>query len=253
MEFKKAIVRKPSRSISEGLSSVERVPDFKRSLSQHEKYVGSLKEAGLDVLVIESEEEYPDSVFVEDTAVLMEELAVICNLGVSSRRGEERSIVGHIESFYDNIDKIYPPGTLEGGDVMKVEDNFFIGLSKRTNKNGIEQFRDIVDRHGYSVTSIKMNEMLHLKTGVAYLGDDILVTSGEMKEKHAFEKFEKVEVPDEEMYAANCICVNGNVILPEGYPRTERMIEEKGFRTIDLDLSEFKKLDGGVSCLSLRF
>ncbi len=136
---------------------------------------------------------------------------------------------------------------------MKVEENFFIGLSKRTNKNGIEQFRDIVGRHGYSVTSIKMNEMLHLKTGVAYLGDQILVTAGEMKEKYAFEKFEKVEVPDEEMYAANCICVNGNVILPEGYPRTERMIEEKGFRTLSVDVSEFKKLDGGISCLSLRF
>lgn len=253
MKFENALTKKPTEKIVDGISSVDVPPDYHSSLEQHKNYVGSLEECGLEVEVLDGDERYPDSVFVEDTAVLTEDVAVVCNLGAEPRQGEERSILEPLLKFYEEVERIRPPGTLEGGDVMRIENKFYVGLSQRTDKEGLKQFKDIVEGYDYKVFSVKLEDMLHLKTGVAYLGDDICVVSGELKDRSEFEKYELIEVPDIEMYAANCICVNEKVILPEGYPRTKSLIEEKGFSTLTIDVSEFKKLDGGISCLSLRF
>lgn len=253
MKFENALTKKPTGKIVDGISSVGVPPDYHSSLEQHKNYVKSLEECGLEVKILDGDERYPDSVFVEDTAVLTEEVAVLCNLGAESRQGEESSILEPLLEFYEDVKRIRPPGTFEGGDVMRIENIFYVGLSQRTNKEGFKQFKDIVEEYDYKVHPVNLKDMFHLKTGIAYLGDDVCVVSGELKDNLEFRKYDLIEVPDVEMYAANCICVNDKVILPEGYPRTKSLIEEKGFTTINVDVSEFRKLDGGISCLSLRF
>lgn len=253
MRCRNALTVRPTKNIKNGISTSDSMPDYQVSLKQHEGYVNVLERCDVKVTVLDGDERYPDSVFIEDTAVLMDELAVVCNLGTGSRRGEEIPVMNKLKEFYDEIERIRSPGTIEGGDVLKIENQFFVGLSGRTNQEGIEHFEYVVDRYGYGVTSVKMDEMLHLKTGIAYLGDDVLLAAGEMIGKSEFEAYEMIEVPEDEGYAANCVCLNGNVVFPEGYPKTVSLVEERGFNTLTVDVSEFKKLDGGISCLSLRF
>ena len=160
-----------------------------------------------------------------------------------------------IKNFYpeDRIEHILSPGTLEGGDVMMCGDHFFVGRSERTNEEGIRQFADILGRYGYTCSEVKLEEVLHLKTGVNYLENNNLLVSGEFIHKPEFQDYHKYIIPEEEAYAANCIWVNGRVIVPQGYPAVLKAVKEMGYETIIVDTSEFRKLDGGLSCLSLRF
>ena len=252
--FRYVIVRRPGESLAHGITTaILGKPDYKKALQQHDKYIEALRSCGVEVTILEAEEQYPDSVFVEDTAVLAEKCAVITNPGVSSRRGEEVSIKETLKKFYTKIESITAPGTLEGGDVMRVKDHFYVGLSVRTNEQGARQFKDILNKYGYTASFVKMEKFLHLKTGLAYLENNNLLTAGEFIDRPGFETFNRIVIDDSESYAANCIWVNNVVLVPMGFPMTKAAIEAIGYKTMVVDVSEFRKLDGGLSCLSLRF
>jgi dimethylargininase len=252
--FKHAIVRRPGESLVDGITSAGLgKPDYEKALQQHDKYIEVLKRRGVEVTILQAEERYPDSVFVEDTAVLAEKCAVITNPGASSRQGEEISIKEALKKFYTNIESITAPGTLEGGDVMRVRDHFYVGLSQRTNEEGARQFAKILNKYGYTASNIKMKKFLHLKTGLAYLENNNLLTAGEFIDRPGFETFNRIVIDESESCAANCIWVNNVVLVPMGYPKTKEVIDAFGYKTLAVDVSEFRKLDGGLSCLSLRF
>ncbi len=252
--FKNVIVRRPGRSLLAGITSASLgKPVYENALRQHDLYIQALESCGVIATVLPAAEEYPDSVFVEDTAILAERCAVITFPGAATRQGEEHVIHQALKEFYPHIQHIHAPGTIEGGDVMRTGDHFYVGLSARTNEEGFRQFAKIIKPFGYTASSVKLKEFLHLKTGLAYLEKNNLLVAGEFIRNHEFEHFNRIIIDEAENYAANCIWVNGTVLVPFGYPKTEAAIEAMGYPVLVVDVSEFRKLDGGLSCLSLRF
>lgn len=252
--FTKAIVRQPCRNMTKGLTSANLgAPDFERAVAQHGAYVSALKSCGLQVKELEADERYPDSTFIEDTALLTPHCAIITNPGAPSRRGEVAEMKGVLQEYYTDIEEISAPGTVDAGDIMMVGSHFYIGLSGRTNKYGAEEVIRILNRYGMSGFIVELTTMLHLKTGLSSLERNTLLVAGEFLQKPEFKKFNVIAVPDGEGYAANCIWINDTVIIPEGYPVVRQKVRDAGYATIEVDVSEFRKLDGGLSCLSLRF
>ena len=252
--FSIAVVRKPCSKLSEGITTAGLgEPDFNIAIIQHRKYTEALKECGLEVKILEADENFPDSTFVEDTAICTSKCAVITNPGAASRNGEKSGMKFVLQDYFNQIEEIKFPGTLDGGDVMKTGNHFFIGISERTNKEGAEQLIQILKKYGYSGSVIELKNILHLKTGVSYLENNNLLLSGELINIKEFEKYNKIVISPEESYSANSLWINGNVMTPIGYPCTKEKIEKLGYDILELDMSEFRKLDGGLSCLSLRF
>ena len=253
--FSKAIVRIPGKSLINGLTDSEYLgsPDYSQAIIQHKQYVKALKLCGLQVTVLESCEEYPDSTFVEDVALITPKCAIITRPGAQSRRGEIEQIEPVLKSEMSKVEHIKSPGTIEAGDIMMVGNHYYIGLSDRTNAQGAEQMIAILNKYGYTGSTVKLNDMLHLKTGLSYLENNMLAICGEFKNDPVFSSYEHIEISDKESYAANCIWVNDNVIIPFGYPATKEKMRATGYTVIEVDVSEFKKLDGGLSCLSLRY
>jgi dimethylargininase len=252
--FKTAIVRTPGRSIINGITTSNLgVPDYGKALEQHQEYIQALKVCGLNVEVLTADEDYPDSTFVEDVALLTPNCAIITNPGAPSRTGEIKSIREVIRDYYNDVEEIQPPGTVEAGDIMMVGEHYFIGRSRRTNAKGAKQVVNILERYGMGGSIIPVKNVVHLKAGVSYLENNNLLVCGEFVRKRAFRKFNLLKIPEKEAYAANCVWINDNVLMPAGFPQVKRIIELAGYATIEVDISEFRKLDGGVSCLSLRF
>lgn len=252
--FNNAIVRKPGKSMVDGIGPGTLGPvNHEKALKQHNDYVEALKKVGVQVTVLEPLEDFPDSCFVEDTAVLTKKFAILCNPGADSRNGEKYPMHETLKGFYKDIEEIKAPGTVDGGDVMMVGDFFYVGISARTNEEGARQFVEYLRKYGYDGVAVPLKEMLHLKTGLAYLENNNLLIAGEFIEDPMFKDFNKVVIPEDESYAANCIWMNDYVLVPEGYPKVKKAIEDLGYKIIEVDTSEFKKLDGGLSCLSLRF
>ena len=254
MKFTKAIVKTPCENLVKGLTSANLgLPDFGLALKQHEQYIDALKSCGIEITVLEADNNFPDSTFVEDTAVLTSECAIITNPGADSRKGETTEIESVMGRFYENIEFIKSPGTLDGGDVMMADKHFYIGISERTNEEGAQQLIDILKKYGMSGSMVNLKDVLHLKSGVAYLENNNLLASGEFPEKEVFKHFNLLKVEDEEAYATNCVWINDYVLVAKGFPKTKQLVENAGYKTIVLDVSEFRKIDGGLSCLSLRF
>ncbi len=255
--FKNVIVKRPCKAMVEGITSAPELgkPDYELALKQHDDYIDALKQCDVSVTVLESDERFPDSCFVEDTAVITKKCAIISNPGAKTREKETESMVDTIKQFFteDKIEYIKHPGTLEGGDVMMVGDHFYAGLSARTNKEGIRQFIEILEKYGLTGSEVELEKVLHLKTGVNYIENNNMLVSGEFIEKKEFDNYNKIIIPEEESYAANCIWVNNKVIVPDGYPSVIKAVKDAGYEVILVDTSEFRKLDGGLSCLSLRF
>ncbi len=218
-----AIVREPPATISEGISSAGLgEPDYGEACVQHENYVRVLEECGLEVTVFEADDTSPDSVFVEDTAVVTDRCAIVAHPGAASRRREVIDVREELLELYgDDVESIALPGTLDGGDVLQVEDHFYIGLTGRTNRKGAEMMAAILSRYGLGASFVDMHRFLHLKTGVSYLCDDVLVVAGELAEHESFERFDKIFVPPEEEYGANCVRGDERVITPGGCPMTK--------------------------------
>ena len=252
--FSKAIVRLPGQSMVKGLTTSRLgSPDYEKAFIQHQAYVQALKECGLEVTVMPADEEFPDSTFVEDTALLTPHCAIIMNPGAPSRKDEILKVKSTVSQFYTIIEEISDPGTVEAGDIMMVGNHYYIGISERTNRNGAEQVIKILNNYGMTGSTIELKCVLHLKTGLAYIENNNLIVSGEFTTNPAFDAFNKIQIPDNERYAANCIWINGTVIIPDGYPVTMQRIADLGYSVIEVNMSEFQKLDGGLSCLSLRF
>ncbi|GAG56746.1 unnamed protein product [marine sediment metagenome] len=252
--FTRGIVRKPSKNFQDGLTNSDLgKPDYNKALKQHSSYINALKKCGVEIITLKADENFPDSTFVEDTALVNKDLAVITNLGAPSRRGEEREIKNVLEKYFDIIESIKNPGTLEGGDVLQIENEYFIGLSSRTNREGAKQFENIVKMYGYSCSFVPLTNFFHLKTGVAYIGDNNLVVSGELIGNSIFKDYNLIKVEEDESYASNCIKVNNYVLIAEGFDKLRNSIISLGYKTLEIDVSEFRKMDGGLSCLSLRF
>ena len=253
-KFARAIVRKPCRRIVAGLASADLgKPDYENALAQHDEYVAALETCGLQVTALPADERYPDSTFVEDTAVLTSQCAILTKPGAESRGGEVEAIREVVAGFYDRIETIQSPATVEGGDVMRVGNRFYIGLSGRTNGEGANQLIGILRRHGMEGLKVPLNGMLHLKTGLSYLENGNLLITEPFSEDATFRPFNRIEVEKQEAYAANSLWINDTVLVPKGFPATRARIESAGYETIAVDVSEFRKIDGGLSCLSLRF
>lgn len=258
--FTKAFVRAPAQSLVDGITQAGLgLPDYARAVQQHRAYIAALEDAGLQVVVIPADERYPDCVFIEDTALLTEALAIITRPGALSRRGEVDAVQQALAEAFTDLRVIQSPATLDAGDVMQIGDVFYVGLSARTDQAGVRQLADLVADHGLKVQAVAMPEILHLKTGVNYLGGDDLIVSasalGYLTEKDAglpLKGFNCIVVPDAEAYAANALWLNGTVLVPAGFPRSAELIDTAGYSVQPLAMSEFQKLDGGLSCLSLR-
>lgn len=255
--FKNAILRRPAPNFADGLTTVSLgVPDFAKLIPQYQDYCQTLSRCRLDLTVLEPDSDHPDSTFVEDTAVLTAKTAILMRPGAASRQGEVRSIRASLAKFFSRFAEIEAPGTVDGGDICEAEKHFFIGLSRRTNEEGGRQLAEILAGEGYTSSCVDirgMNGILHLKSGIAYLGDNRLVVMEEMADRMEFAGYELIRVTASESYAANCIRVNDHVFMPAGYPMLRSQLEDKGYSVILLEMSEFQKMDGGLSCLSLRF
>ena len=253
--FSNAIVRVPGKSLVNGLSDSKELglPDYDKAIIQHHSYIEVLQSCGLEVNVLESCEDYPDSTFVEDVALITPNCAIMTRPGAESRRGEVEQIMAVLKSQFNNLETIEAPGTIEAGDVMMVGNHYYIGLSDRTNLQGAEQLIKLLVKHGHTGSTVELKDVLHLKTGLSYIENNMLIICGEFKSDPIFSGFDHIEIPEEESYAANCIWVNDNVLIPAGYPLSKEKISSIGYNVIEVDVSEFKKLDGGLSCLSLRY
>jgi dimethylargininase len=252
--FTYAIVRPPPKSMVEGITTAKLgSPDYENALRQHQAYVEALRDCGLTVIALPAEEDFPDGCFVEDTALLTKHCAIVARLGTAVRQGEEAAVRELLPSYFDHIESIAAPGTVEPGDIMMAGDHFYIGLSQRTNAAGARQIIAHLENYDFTASTIDVHEMLHLKTGLAYVENNNLVVTGHLVHEPAFASFNVIALQADEAAAANCIWVNGAVILPSGCPAAEQQLSAAGYRVIPLDVSEFQKLDGGLSCLSLRF
>ena len=256
-QFKRAIVRPPASTFADGLTRVDLgAPDYNRALQQHQEYCNALRTCGLSLVHLEPIPDFPDSTFVEDTALLTERGVILTRPGAASRSGEVAAIEPVLRESFPELRRIDPPGTVDAGDVCEAGDHFFIGLSHRTNEIGALQLATFLNEFGYTTSLIDIREIsniLHLKSGIAFLGDDRLVAIDELAERPEFRGFELIRVSPEEEYAANCLSVNGKVLIAAGFPLFEEQLDKLGLDVIALEMSEFQKMDGGLSCLSLRF
>lgn len=255
--FTTAIVRPPAPNFAKGLTSSDLgAPNYKLALEQHEAYCLALEQCGLTLNRLAPDPDYPDSTFVEDTAVLTERDAVLARPGAPSRIGEVAKIERVLADSYPELLAIQPPGTLDGGDVCAAGDHFFIGISERTNEVGARQLAEMLSSFNYTSSFVDirgLEGLLHLKSGLAYLGDKRLAVIESLASRAEFRGRDLLLVSTDEEYAANCVRINDYVLVAAGYPIFAGTLREFGYQTIALDMTEFQKMDGGLSCLSLRF
>lgn len=255
--FRRAVVRPPGENFADGLTTVDLgKPSFAAALDQHERYCRALEACGLALTRLPADPLYPDSTFVEDAAILNTRGAILTRPGASSREGEVRAIEEALSSFYPAFRRIAAPGTLDGGDICEAGDHYFIGISARTNDEGARQLARLLESDGFTASFVDIRAVpgiLHLKSGIAWLSGRRLVVIDSLAHEPAFAGWDLVRVDPEEDYAANCVAVNEAVLFAKGFPRLERRLSDLGYRPLVLEMSEFQKMDGGLSCLSLRF
>ena len=257
MRYTRAIVRPPPPTYAQGITSAnEGAPELARALAQHQAYCLALEQCGLAVSVLSADADFPDSCFVEDTAVLTPRGAIATRPGAPSRAGEVSSVVAALHAYFAEIAGITAPGTVDGGDVCEAEGHFLIGLTQRTNEEGARQLAGLLADIGFPSTVIDLRgsrRLLHLKTGLSYLDDGRMLITSDVPRTAALAPYELIDVPDTERYAANCLCLNDKVVMADGYPATRAALESCGYEILALEMSEYRKMDGGLSCLSLRF
>jgi dimethylargininase len=252
--FTHAIARKPGSNFSQGITTAvkEAPPRYEILVNQHEAYISTLKSIGLEVMVLDALPDHPDAYFVEDTAVVAAEVAVITNPGADARKGEEETIAPVLPQ-YRKTERIQPPGTVDGGDILQVDKHFFIGVSERTNHEGAGQLSRILSKYGYTYSIVAVGEGLHFKSSVNYVGKNTLLITEDFTGNAQFEGYDTLIVNHKESYAANTLFINDHLLVPRGYPDTRKKLEALGFKIIELDTSEVRKMDGGLTCMSIRF
>ena len=274
--FTKAIVRPPCARFTEGLTTIDAgAPDYARALKQHAAYCEALEHSGLTLTRLDADERYPDSTFVEDTAVIIGAPpiaalpvggrpsdqtsvsgAILTRPGAPSRVGEVNGVAEVLSQFYPELHSIRAPGTLDGGDVCEAEEHFYIGISQRTNETGAQQLAKVLAGYDYTSSFIdirNVKNILHLKSGLAYLGVNRLAVIESLANHDEFRHYDLVRVGTTERYAANCVRLNEYVLVAAGFPVFENALQDLGYKTLSVEMTEFQKMDGGLSCLSLRF
>ena len=255
--FHRAIVRPPGANFADGLTTTRLgTPVYALALQQHEQYCMALEQCRLILTRLEVDQRYPDSTFVEDTAILTARCGILTWPGAPSRAGEVACMHEVLARFYPVLQSIQRPGTLDGGDVCEAGAHFFIGISERTNEAGALQLAALLAETGCTSTCVDirgMSGLLHLKSGLAYLGDNRLVVIEALANQEAFRDYDLICPRAGEEYAANCVRVSDQVLVAAGYPAFETTMRDLGYQVIALGMSEFQKMDGGLSCLSLRF
>ncbi len=250
-QYTKAIVRQPGKNFADGITTSNLgKPIFEKALDQHKAYCEALTKCGLEIIVLEADERYPDGCFVEDTAVVTKEVAIITRPGNPARLGEEIKIKEVLQD-YKAIETIIAPGNLDGGDILRVENHFYIGLTDRTNEDGARQLSARLSMHGYTSSTIAVKDILHLKTGIAYLGNNNIIALEQLSK--IINGSNTIILDPSESYSANCLRVNDFLLIPKGFPRSKDQILKLGYNIIEIEMSEFRKMDGGLTCLSLLF
>lgn len=248
-----AVTRAVSPHITD-FSSAEgaRHLDYKKACRQHGEYIDRLAHAGLRVVSILSKPLLPLGVFVEDSAVVVDEVAVITRQGAASRRAECEAVWPTL-SCYRRLVFMEAPGTLDGGDIIRVGRTLFVGISKRTNLEGVSQLTDILRPYGYEVKGVKVYEGSHLKSSCTYIGKGSMLMNVKKVDARPFEGFDIIKVPDSEPKAGNALLVGDKLFLPSAFNETRALLESRGFDVQGVDISEFQKVGGGVTCLSIVF
>ena len=247
-----AITHVPSPNLAQcELTFVARAPiDFGRALKQHAAYGAMLRQCGAEVVTLDVNRDLPDCVFVEDTAIVLDEVAVLCSMGTASRRAELVGIEPELRK-YREVRSIELPATIEGGDVVRVGRTLLVGLSSRTNAAGASALDAVVRRFGFRVVPVPVRRCLHLKTACCALPDDRLLVNPELVDVETLPGFKCVRIPKEEPWAADVALVGTNVCVAAEHQRTANLIRDLGFAVHTIDLSEFAKAEGGVTCLSI--
>jgi dimethylargininase len=249
-----AITRAVSPSINRcELGYLARQPiDVAKAAEQHERYEECLRELGVSVVSLPAQPEMPDSMFVEDPAVVVEEVAVMTRMGAESRRKESDSLGVALAKFRP-LHWMRQPATLEGGDVLRVESTLYAGLSTRTNHEGIAQLTAELARFGYSVRPVEVQGCLHLKSACSYAGDQTILANGDWIDTSIFRGFRVVDVPANEPRAANVLAIEGTVLVPAAFPATAELLLSLGHKVRPLDISELMKAEAGLTCSSILF
>jgi dimethylargininase len=252
-----ALVRPPGSNFTDGLTTARLgLPDLEQALAQHAAYCEALEGCGLSLTRLEPDPGHPDSTFVEDTAVLTPGRAVLTRPGAPSRLGEVAPIRPPLARHFTEFRTISAPGTLDGGDVCEADGHFLIGISHRTNEAGARELAAFLAEEGRTSAFIDIRDMqgiLHLKSGIAWVGDNRIAAIESLAGHPALREYEIIPVDPAEAYAANCIRVNDRVLIAAGHPRFESALRRLLYDVVPLEMSEFEKMDGGLSCLSLRF
>lgn len=250
-----AIVRPPGTSFAQGITSAALgAPDLQRAQAQHAAYVAALEEAGVRVHHLPPDPDFPDSTFVEDTAVVAGRDAILTRPGADRRRGEVARMRPALQPLVAKLDAIDAPGTLDGGDVLEAGRRFLIGISERTNEAGARQLADWLAARGREAALIPIHGipgLLHFKTGISWLGG-VAVAVPDLEASARSLGGDVLLVDDAEAYSANAIRINDRVLVPAGSPRLAGRLRERCLHVVELEMSEFRKMDGGLSCLSLR-
>lgn len=249
-----AVVRAVSPRMSEcELTHFDRTPiDAKLASSQHEQYQKALQSLGCNIVEAPATPEFPDSVFVEDTAIVFDELAIITRPGAESRRSETATMELCLKNLKP-IFKIEEPGLLDGGDVLKVGKKVWIGLSSRSNKSAVEQVAKILLKYNYEIKGVELKDCLHLKSAVTQVSKNTLLINSNLVDKKYFEGFDFIEVHRDEPFAGNALLINETVIFPSAFSKTLQRLKDKNIKIISVDNSEVIKAEGGVTCCSIVF
>jgi len=247
-----AITRDVSPHFNEcELTHIDRSPiDLKIAQAQHHAYIQALKELGCAVLELPAEPDLPDSVFVEDTAFILPEMAVITRPGADSRKPETESIIRALKPYRELV-FITEPATVDGGDVLVLEKDIFVGMSTRSNQEAANQIIELVGKYGYRAHGVEMHDCLHLKTAVTRIDAKTLLINRRWVDVEQFEGFDLIDVDSSEPFAANCLPVKGEIIFPTAFPKTRGRLESKGYKVKTVQVDELAKAEGAVSCCSL--
>ena len=253
--FTHAVTRKPSATVVQGLRAVDTgAPDLAVFEQHHAAYVEALKSTGAEVITLEPLEAFPDSVFVEDAALCLQECAIAMRPGTPSRLGEAVVMAETLAGIYGEVLAIEGPGFIDGGDILTTEREILVGTSARTDAAGVEELRKLVPRFGYSVRELQTPKgVLHFKTDCSLLDEETILSTRRLADSGCFEGYRVLLVAEGEEPCANSIRFHDLVVMPDGFPKTEELLRGQGYKVCKIGNTEAAKLDGGMSCLSLRF
>ena len=253
--FTDAIVRRPARSIVNGLRALDRGrPDVELFLAEHISYVGALERAGLRVAVLPETQALPDSVFVEDTAICLPDVKIILRPGAPTRLAEADSMAEVMTGLGYEFHRIADSGYVDGGDILTCDDEIFVGLSARTDQAGFDALKNLLSNWGYSVKAVRTPEnVLHFKSDCSLLDSETILATSRLCTAECFASFRVLTLPEGEEGAANSVRVNDTLLVPDGFPATAEMLDRQGYSLKLLPVSQAALLDGGLSCMSLRF